>query len=212
MEERLIEKIKKLFALANNEGAAPNEAENALRMANKLMEKHNLSSIDLHNKEDLTIKFEDGTRNQWARQIYASVAKVYSCGCFRQGSEQMLLVGTVSDTMTASIVANGLIDNINRAGKGKGVAFKNGAMFEVLGQCERIIQERADNREVIPGHGLVLADVYKSKADRVREYMDTNLNLSTSRASRLNSSDEGREYGRTLNPHAQVGGGQKSLN
>lgn len=212
MEERLIEKIKKLFALANNEGAAPNEAENALRMANKLMEKHNLSSIDLHNKEDLTIKFEDGTRDRWIRQIYLAVSKVYSCGFFRQGTENCLLVGTVSDATTASIVANGLIDNINRAGKGKGVDFKNGAMFEVIEQCDTIIQERDNNKEVIPGHGLVLADVYQAKLDRVQEYMDTNLNITFRKSASMRFSNEGREYGRTLNPHAQVGGGQKSLN
>ena len=124
MDKKLIERIKKMFALANDKGAAEGEAENAMRMANKLMEKHNLSHIDLHNSEDITIKFEDGTKFNWKRQIYNAVAKVYSCGFFIQGQDQCLIVGTDSDTVTASIVIHGLIDSIDKAGKGKGIAFK----------------------------------------------------------------------------------------
>ncbi|MBW1849370.1 MAG: DUF2786 domain-containing protein [Deltaproteobacteria bacterium] len=40
MNSKLIDKIKKMFALANDAGAAKGEAENAMRMANKMMERH----------------------------------------------------------------------------------------------------------------------------------------------------------------------------
>lgn len=210
MNNKLIEKIKKMFALANCEGAAPGEADNAMRMANKLMEKHNLSSIDLHTKEELTIKFEDGTSSKWIQQLYHSVSKVYSCGFFVNGKENCLIVGTESDTITASIVIHGLIDSINRAGKGKGIAFKNGASLELVRQCDQIIRERNNSVEKVVGTGLILADVYDAKYNRVKDYMNKNLNLTT-KASSMKTNEEGKAYGASLNPHARMSN-RKALN
>ena len=51
--ERLIDKIRKLFALANCEGATENEAATALRMANKLLDKHSISTIDLADEREV---------------------------------------------------------------------------------------------------------------------------------------------------------------
>ena len=42
----IIEKIRKLLALANGTGAADQERESALRMAHALLAKHNLSMSD----------------------------------------------------------------------------------------------------------------------------------------------------------------------
>ncbi len=204
MENKLIEKIKKMFAMANHANSNPGEAENAMRMANKLMEKHNLSAMDLHNKEDITIKFEDGSRNNWVRHLYNAVAKVYSCGFFIQGSDQCLIVGTESDTVTASIVAHGLIDSINRAGKGNGIAFKNGASLELVRQCNEIIRARQKSTEVHEGTGLVLADVYDDKFARAQDFMNKNLNLSSGRRCNMKSNEAGRAYGASLNPNAHL--------
>ena len=211
MDKKLIERIKKMFALANCEGAAEGEAENAMRMANKLMEKYNLSSIDLHNSEDITIKFEDGTRWNWKRQIFNAIAELYSCECFREGSEQMLIVGTESDSVTASIVIHGLIDSIEKAGIGKGTAFRNGAALSIVAQCNDIIKERRQSTEKVAGTGLVLADVYDAKLDRARDFMYSNIKGLKSSSVRMNSSKEGVEFGRTLNPHARVSN-KKALN
>ena len=67
MNDKIIERIKKMFALATNEGAAPGEAENAMRMANKLMEKYSLSALDLHTQEEITIKFGEKAHNTWKK-------------------------------------------------------------------------------------------------------------------------------------------------
>jgi hypothetical protein len=47
-EDTVRDKIRKLLALANDEGAADNEAETAMRQANKLMKKHNIDLAALH--------------------------------------------------------------------------------------------------------------------------------------------------------------------
>lgn len=209
MNERLLERIKKMFTLANDPGAAEGEAENAMRMANKLLEKHNLNIADLHTSDAVTIKFEDGVRNVWVKHLYNCIAPVYSCGFFVQGSEQCLLVGTESDTVTASIVIHGLIENINRAGKGKGVGFKNGAVMEISRQCKEIIVARKAS-PVISGTGLVLSKVYDAKYDKVREMMES-LNLGKGRRNNMTTTNEGRAYGATLNPHAHMSN-RKALN
>jgi len=204
MEQKIIDRIKKMFALANCEGAAPGEAENAMRMANRLMEKHALSSLDLHTSDSITIKFEDGSNFNWVRQLYNAIAPVYSCGFFIQGKEQSLLVGTESDTITASIVANGLISNIKRASKGKGVTFANGAVLEISKQCRELIANRRLVAEKVPGTELSLVDVYDTKADLVRSFMDANLSLGKGRRSNMKGNEAGRAYGATLNPHANL--------
>ena len=204
MNEKIINKIKKMFALANNEGAAPGEAENAMRMANKLMEKHMLTSIDLHTSEEMSITFLDAHRYVWVRHLYNAVCPVYSCSMFLHGKDRYVLVGTESDMVTTGIVVDGLIKSIKRASKGQGIEFSNGAVLEIARQCRQIIADRADSVEIAPGSGLVLADIFKTKMDLVTEFMNDKFNLSSGRRSSMNSSNAGREYGTTLNPHANL--------
>ena len=56
-EERMIQKIRKLFALASNKGASGNESENALRMANALLMKHSIDKHKLHDKDEVFASF-----------------------------------------------------------------------------------------------------------------------------------------------------------
>lgn len=208
--EKIINKIKKMFALANDDGAAQGEAENAMRMANKMMEKHMLTSIDLHTSERISIDFIDAQRYVWIRQLYNAVCPVYSCSMFLHGKEYVL-VGTESNMVTVGIVVDGLIKSIKRASKGKGVEFANGAMLEIAKQCRQLIADRANSYEVAPGSGLVLADIYKTKMDLVQEFMDRKFNLTSGRRSSMNGNSAGRAYGATLNPHANLSN-RKALN
>ena len=50
--EKILDKVKKLLAVANNEAATEGERDNALRMAHNMLAKHNLAMADLdeHNK------------------------------------------------------------------------------------------------------------------------------------------------------------------
>ena len=203
MNEKIINKIKKMFALANDEGAAQGEAENAMRMANKLMEKHMLTSIDLHTSEEMSITFLDAHRYVWARHLYNAICPVYSCSMFLQG-KKYVLVGTESDMVTTGIVVDGLIKNIKRASKGQNVTFSNGAVLEIARQCREIIANRKTDVTPIVGTGLVLADVYDTKMDKVLDFMNDKFNLTSGKSTRMNSSNAGREYGSTLNPHANL--------
>lgn len=210
MNEKIINKIRKMFALANNEGAAPGEAENAMRMANNLMEKHMLTSMDLHTGDRITIDFIDSQRYVWVRALYNAVCPVYSCSMFLSGKEYVL-VGTESNMVTVGIIVDGLIKNIKRASKGKGIAFANGAVLEISKQCRNLIADRKSSEEIAPGSGLVLANIYQTQMNLVQEFMDKKFNLTSGRRSNMNSSNAGREYGATLNPHTNLSN-RKALN
>lgn len=203
MNQKIIDRIKKMFALANDDGAAAGEAENAMRMANKLMERHALSAIDLHTNEAMRIKFEPYFRNSWSKQVYNSVAKVYSCEFFSHGTKHNILVGAKSDTITASIVINALIGNIEKAGRGEGVKFKNGAALEIVRQCREILKARENNTEKVAGTGLVLCDVFDAKLKKAEEFMNAEFDISTQPV-RMDSNEKGRAYGATLSPNAHL--------
>lgn len=212
MNDKIIERIKKMFALATNEGAAPGEAENAMRMANKLMEKYNLSVLDLHTQEEITIKFGEKAHNTWKKLLYVAIAEVYGCVVFFD-NKKPTIAGTLSDATTAKIIAESLISSITRKGKGKNVAFHNGAVQEIMKQCRQIIEDRRKDFEKIPGTELILADIYDTKLAKANEKMREMVNTKLSTVRYSGSSAEGRAYGRTLNPHARVNGsGQRALN
>ena len=46
-KQRVLEKVAKCFALANSNGASPNEVETALRQARNLMKQYNLENIEV---------------------------------------------------------------------------------------------------------------------------------------------------------------------
>ena len=55
MQTRVKDKINKLLSLANDRGAAVNEAETALRQANFLMKKHAITLADIHGSDSLKL-------------------------------------------------------------------------------------------------------------------------------------------------------------
>lgn len=202
--DRIIDRIKKMFALANNEGATEGEADNAMRMATKLLEKHNLSMVDLHTEQEISIKFESGQTAPWIRTVYSSVSRLYGCTYFYSNQNKSnYIVGTESDRVTASIVIQYLIEDIKKASKGNGVDFKNGAAMELSKTCLKIMEEREISNETTET-GIALVEVYKTKVDLAREYMDANLNLTTGRRTNMRSSEAGRGYGRGLSPNARM--------
>ena len=211
MNEKIINRIKKMFALANNEGATPGEAENAMRMANNLLEKYNLQMMDLHTQEDMSIRIRDYNSASWVKQVNIAVSEIYSCVFFMSKSNYTF-VGTESNLVTCMIVSESIITNINKAGKGKGADFRNGAALELVRQCREIMSARRASTETT-GTGIVLSAVYDKEMDRSEKFIKEmlNINLTTGRSNRMKSSQAGRDYGSTLNPHAHLSN-KKALN
>jgi hypothetical protein len=219
-EERIIQKIRKLFALAANDGATGNESENALRMANALLAKHSIEKHRLHDPDQVFASFCDYPISQdWVKQVVGTIARFYNCRPifdYNWQPAKTLVIGTTSNRLTAMIVIDQLLDQIKRDSRGKGIAFKNGAAFGLYETCKKIMDARnaeTGNDEVIPGTGLTIIDIEKQQKIDVDAFINSNFkHLTSSRRRAKSVSAEGRAYGQGLNPGARVtGAGQKRL-
>ena len=217
-EERMIEKIRKLFALAANKGSQGNESENALRMANALLAKHAIDKFKLHDNEEVFASFMDYNIKQvWVKKVCSHIGRLYNCRVifdYNWDDPKTLIIGTSSNRITAIIVIDQLLDQIKKETKGKRIDFKNGAAFGLWEVCKRIIDNRqTDLEEAVPGTGLMIIDVDKQMKMNVDDFIRSNFKhlACSNRGGRMSA--EGRAYGNGLNPGARMNGsGQKCLN
>jgi len=212
--ERLIEKIKKLFALADNAGATSNEAETAMRMANKLLDKHNLSMGDLKTNDVVFFSYIEFKPNPWIRITCASIARLYDCTVIHSpGRKELTIFGTEANRVTAMIVISDLVHQIERDCVGKGNAFRNGAASSLSATCQRLIRERRnDKEEIMPGTGLVPVDLMDKMKQDVDDFISAAVGETTSKRSTAKTSHAGYEYGKGLNPNARITGNQTAIN
>ena len=171
MEDKIIERIKKLFALAGNNPNI-NEADLAMKMAKKLLDKHNLNMYQLIDKEEVGIKIEDELNMPYVRIIYNTISDLYDVEYLVDRTSKPikhLLIGTESNRVTASIVIEFVLSTIRKESKGMGNGVRNSAAQEVYRRVTIILDERNnDTEEVIPGTGLIPVDaslLFKQERD-----------------------------------------------
>ncbi|WP_145248150.1 DUF2786 domain-containing protein [Pseudomonas oryzihabitans] len=81
-KQKILERVAKCFALAKDAGAAPNEAEIALRQARKLMQQHNLMDVDVQAVLASEAVVATGTRKapaHWLHQLALVCAQAFDC-------------------------------------------------------------------------------------------------------------------------------------
>ncbi|MCK4817022.1 DUF2786 domain-containing protein [bacterium] len=216
-QDRMISKIRKLFALAANDGAATQEAENALRMANALLAKHAIEKHELHETEAVFASFMDYPINhKWVKNVCSHIGRLYSCRIifdYNWPKPKTLVIGTGSNRMTAIIVIDQLISQIKKESKGKDTAFRNGAAFGLYEVCQKIMDGRQqEQEEAVPGTGIMILDIDKKNEIAVDGFIDENFSGLKSDNRKTKISAEGRAYGGGLNPGARVSGqGQKRI-
>jgi len=219
-EKRIIQKIRKLFALSANTGATGAEAETALRMANALLAKHAIDKHRLHEEDSVFASFCDYPISQdWVKQVVRHISRFYNCRPifdYNWKPAKTLVIGTNAKRLTAIIVIDQLLEQIKRDGKGKGVAFRNGAAYGLYEACQKITSERnseTGNDEVIPGTGLTVIKIEEIEKSNCDDFIQSNFRGLTKSRNKSKSSAEGRSYGNGLNPNARMGGeAQKCLN
>lgn len=102
---KIIETIKKLYALAGN-NPSENEAKAAALKAQRLMAKYHieLSEVSVKEKEDISEKnVEVGTGNKWKYSLANIIADNFRCRTFTYGSETIVFYGYDTDTEVASM-------------------------------------------------------------------------------------------------------------
>jgi hypothetical protein len=122
ISSRMLARIKKMLALANNEGATEGERAAALHHANLLLQKYNLSLADLPadqvnepREEQVLVVCGD----RWLRDICDSVAKLHFCNYMfastgTSGKWANYFIGRQSNVVTAMLMSEYLIKSIKR--------------------------------------------------------------------------------------------------
>lgn len=229
-EERIINRIRKMLALANDLAATEHERDTALSMAHKLLAKYNLDLEAIKDKpKEPRIDFSSPCYGEpWVRQVSAAIADLFFCRYYygaRVTPTQIEhhFVGKESNAVTAAVMADWIARSIMREGVklyrqvrcAQHRSFATGAAYRLR---ERIEEMKAQPMETkaSDGKALVLADVYGTELranDKFLEESGVRLKSKKRRASSVNSGafERGREFGNTINLNRQVGQQAKSM-
>lgn len=223
VENKVLERVKKMIALGNDAAATEAERETALRMAYNLLAKYNLSLSDLpedgsneaRERQDVVI-----SADRWARSLAQAVAKLFFCRYFysqtgTSGKDKHCFVGRQSNVITARYMSEFLIKSVKREATSRykspttpqGRSFCVGTVDSIRKRVEVMIKS---DTESTPGTALVLVSLHERESTANQKWLDSEgLSLTTSRARADNSLRagafyEGREYGKTVSLNQQV--------
>ncbi len=236
-QERILSRVKKMMALANDAAATEGERDNALRMAHATLAKYNLTmaqadATGAKGEKRLTGGVEL-REHPWMRTVAMAIAKLFFCHFFytRHGNNRVTysFIGKESNVWTAQSMTQYVIKSIDEearrsakveTGNGSGTywrSFAKGAAHRVYQRCDEIQRnaEAASKSEASTGTSLVLASVYQAEDEANALYMQQiGLKLKTARG-RQRTGDwdaraAGAAYGDRIGLHTQVGGGKST--
>lgn len=225
MTDKIIDRIKKMLALANDLAASEGERDNALRMAYNTMAKYNIdmATVEAKGKEEARIDFQNQSFSwTWATHINKIIGDLFFCKCYmsqRVNGTQIIyhFVGKESNAMTAAVMADWIVKSILKEGRklyGQNTApgtrqFATGAMHALNRRVKEIIEEaKKANEAATPGTALVLASLYDTEAEKNDLMMPDNLRSKKSRAAKINDFGAyvaGKQFGNSINLNKQVG-------
>jgi hypothetical protein len=199
-QDRILARVAKMLALADDAGATEGERDNALRMAHATLAKYNLdisqATIQLNGKKGAAATEPREMNNEvylgvmWARQIALAVGKLFFCHYYyqkvprNQHKARHTFIGNHSNVVTAQLMAKYLVSSVHREAQSFANAefgdyaayrsFATAAMMRIVKRCDALRQ--GAEREVpkaaaAPGTALVLRDVYTNEQEANRQYL-----------------------------------------
>ena len=214
--ERVLDKVKKMLALAGN-NPSKEEAESALLMAQRMLAKYGLSMEDVDTMEDVVKEIvnegvtEYAKTPWWHKSMAMIIASNFKCSVYTSrsgGYSRIKFVGVKEDVDVAREVFNYAIDIANkkalqftrkirdRGENTKGI--RNDFLLGFLNGIEAKFQEQVQSDAT-----LALAIVVPKE---VTDYVENNLTLRKGRASRVTAlgnaeaKSEGYHAGKSFTP------------
>lgn len=212
MNEKVIDKIKKLFSLSDSTNE--HEAKQAMLMAQKLMAKHNLEAKDIvvNEKSDVhEIKCGDYGKKTWKRLLAGVIAKNFRCKHFYNNRGQrgfvVVFVGILEDIEIAKEIYEFAINTIENNQKKiyrefkmhslvtKGIK-KSYAMGFINGLDDALEEQKEDIQQE---YGLVLQTpvvVVDYMAEKIFTGSTPHVNMAIeNRSAMIKGYDDGVEFG-----------------
>jgi hypothetical protein len=227
----IIERVKKLLALAADQSASEGERDNALRMAHGMLAKHNLdmSHVDASNKIDIEDRedFVNATWGMpWCRQASVAVAKLFFCSYYYgrkiNGTKmEHHFIGKTSNVATAALMADFVIHSIMKEYNKKGWHNLSPEGRSFAAGATRIIRERVEELMKSPegvssSTALVVRNIYESEFEANADYLKeagTTLVTKKARSSPVNikAYNSGKEFGAKVGLDVQVGKSNQAM-
>lgn len=225
--DKIIDRVKKMMALANCTGAAEGERDNALRMAYNLLAKHNLTMTQVEARDSTPQEQRESQKATfvvypWARQIASLVGDLFFCNYYfmrnHTGKQaEHVFIGKASNVATAQYMSEFVVKSVCReAARLYGSAITPEARCFAIGVVRKLqerIREIKDslNSESVPGTALALVNI--DKAERAANSLwlanqGVKLKTSTSRTKGVTDSDAfraGKDFGARVSLSPQVG-------
>lgn len=165
MDDKIIDRIRKLLALGSNN---PNEheAKIAMERAHRLLAAYNLSLSDITAQEARDADPYSRGDYHWkhdvpaTRKIASAIAKLYFCKMFYSrgyGGAQYSFVGRTTNVEIAKMVSQHVIGVINKLalaganlphnrGTGYCTNFRNAAAHRIYERCEELIRQSSEGQ------------------------------------------------------------------
>jgi len=221
----ILEKVKKMLAIANDSAASEGERENALRMAHGMLAKHNLDMTDLnaHCQMEGREDYVNATYGMtWCRNISAGIAQLFFCKYYYgrkiNGTKiEHHFVGKASNAATAALMSDYVIASVLkecRKNWGHNLApesrsFSMGVAAKIRERIAEMIKEAKP--EGSDSTSLVVVELYKTEQDANEAFIKASGTELVSKASRsthinMKAYAAGKEYGNGIGLNNQVTG------
>lgn len=207
-KENLIEKIKSLLRLADNQAGKP-EGELAAELAHRMMRKHAIDQDQLaeSEREKIVMLTAEVGRSNWLRNLLFHVANFCSCKSWIiSGTRNMQIVGHETDLEIASYLFDSIreqIDfqcNIFQRGKSAANDFRMSAVDGV--HAKFLMIKNQGRSEDQTGTALVL-----SRRNAVEDWLrnETAIRLRERQGPRRNFNSEGFNAGKNVRLSQGIG-------
>lgn len=225
MEERIINRVKKMLALANDLSASEGERDNALRMAYATMAKYNIDEamVAAHGQAEARLDFESQSFSwSWAKSVNQVIAGLFFCNYYygrKINGTQCIhhFVGKESNAMTAAVMADWIVKSILKEARAlykqntspESRSFALGAYNRL---CGRIIElQSTEKTTAVPGTSLVLVDIRDREKQANSDFIkEAGVELTTGKARsskvKLGAYEAGKQFGNSINLSPQVSG------
>lgn len=219
--ERIIERVRKMLALANDAGASEGERDNALRMAHSTLAKYNLSLAQVEASGRGSAEARGRLTSiyyarPWARVLSNSIADLFysyyvfggSHGDSKSGYHYF--IGLESNAKTASEMSAWLVKCIltesRKFGKRSATARRSFAFGAVSRIAERVVELKKTPQSEDTSHALVAwTDLEKQ---RNAEWAESHMKIKTDEVKAKDidyeAAHHGRRYGDSVQLHRQL--------